>query len=56
MPTIYSLFELLVIVCIMNNMQNIFITEKYDDYELLDSGEGQKLERFGDVRISRPDP
>jgi 23S rRNA (cytosine1962-C5)-methyltransferase len=26
------------------------------DYELLDSGEGEKLERFGDVVLSRPDP
>lgn len=37
-------------------MENIFVTEKFDDYELLDSGEGQKLERFGSARISRPDP
>ncbi|MDO8430732.1 MAG: class I SAM-dependent methyltransferase [Candidatus Taylorbacteria bacterium] len=27
-----------------------------DDYELLDSGEGEKLERFGKVVLSRPDP
>lgn len=26
------------------------------DYELLDSGEGEKLERFGSVVLSRPDP
>ncbi|OGX06297.1 MAG: SAM-dependent methyltransferase [Omnitrophica WOR_2 bacterium GWA2_47_8] len=26
------------------------------DYELLDSGEGDKLERFGQVMVSRPDP
>lgn len=26
------------------------------DYELLDSGEGEKLERFGSVILSRPDP
>jgi 23S rRNA (cytosine1962-C5)-methyltransferase len=26
------------------------------DYELLDSGEGEKLERFGKVILSRPDP
>ena len=30
--------------------------EKQTDYELLDSGEGQKLERFGSVILSRPDP
>lgn len=27
-----------------------------DDYELLDSGEGEKLERYGKVTVSRPDP
>jgi 23S rRNA (cytosine1962-C5)-methyltransferase len=27
-----------------------------DDYELLDSGDGEKLERFGKVVLSRPDP
>lgn len=26
------------------------------DYELIDSGNGRKLERFGDVVLSRPDP
>jgi 23S rRNA (cytosine1962-C5)-methyltransferase len=26
------------------------------DYELLDSGDGEKLERFGDFTLSRPDP
>lgn len=29
---------------------------KYKDYELIDSGEGEKLERFGSVVLSRPDP
>ncbi len=28
----------------------------WDDYELLDSGEGRKLERFGGVITDRPDP
>lgn len=27
-----------------------------DSYELLDSGEGEKLERYGDFTLSRPDP
>jgi 23S rRNA (cytosine1962-C5)-methyltransferase len=31
-------------------------TEKLTDYELLDSGDGQKLERFGAVVMSRPEP
>lgn len=26
------------------------------DYELLDSGNGEKLERYGDIVVSRPDP
>ncbi len=26
------------------------------DYELIDSGEGEKLERYGSVVLSRPDP
>lgn len=34
----------------------ILITTKSSDYELIDSGEGVKLERFGDVVLSRPDP
>ncbi len=32
------------------------ITQKESAYELLDSGEGMKLERFGNYVISRPDP
>lgn len=36
-------------------MQNILITEKSKDYELLDSGEGEKLERYGKVILRRPD-
>ena len=35
---------------------HILITEPSKDYELLDSGEGEKLERFGNVVLSRPDP
>ncbi|MEK9184876.1 MAG: class I SAM-dependent methyltransferase [Patescibacteria group bacterium] len=34
----------------------ILTTQKSKDYELLDSGEGEKLERFGDIILSRPDP
>jgi 23S rRNA (cytosine1962-C5)-methyltransferase len=32
------------------------ITSAEKDYELLDSGDGQKLERFGKFVLSRPDP
>lgn len=31
------------------------VTESWDDYELLDSGEGMKLERFGEVTLARPE-
>lgn len=34
----------------------IIINEKQKDYELIDSGSGEKLERFGNIIISRPDP
>ncbi len=34
----------------------ILVTEQSKDYELLDSGSGAKLERFGEVVIARPDP
>ena len=34
----------------------ILKTTKQKDYELLDSGEGEKLERYGDYIMSRPDP
>jgi 23S rRNA (cytosine1962-C5)-methyltransferase len=29
---------------------------EWDDYELLDSGEGEKLERYGPYRLVRPEP
>ncbi len=32
------------------------ITEPSADYELIDSGDGEKLERWGDVVLERPDP
>lgn len=32
------------------------ITYGEKDYELLDSGDGEKLERFGDIILVRPDP
>ncbi|MCE9592858.1 MAG: class I SAM-dependent methyltransferase [Planctomycetes bacterium] len=33
-----------------------FVPEPFPDYELLDSGAGEKLERFGPVTLRRPDP
>jgi len=37
-------------------MTEILITKKSKDYELIDSGEGEKLERFGKIVVARPDP
>ncbi len=34
----------------------MFTTPKDPSYELLDSGNGMKLERFGDFTLSRPEP
>ena len=34
----------------------VMITKPSEDYELIDSGNGEKLERFGSVVLSRPDP
>ena len=32
------------------------VTEPWDDYALVDSGNGRKLERFGPIRTIRPEP
>ncbi len=40
----------------MINKLDISITQSSEDYELLDSGDGEKLERFGSIILSRPDP
>jgi 23S rRNA (cytosine1962-C5)-methyltransferase len=34
----------------------LLICDDWRDYELLDSGDGRKLERFGKVRVNRPEP
>jgi len=39
----------------LNTAQNLFAAG-WDDYELLDSGGGQKLERFGPYSFVRPEP
>lgn len=39
----------------MNSLK-ILITSSSKDYALVDSGDGEKLERFGRVLLSRPDP
>ena len=40
----------------MTNTIPIIFPTDWTDYELIDSGEGAKLERFGSYTISRPDP
>ena len=40
----------------MQNRFNLLICDDWRDYELLDSGGGRKLERFGRLRFDRPDP
>ncbi len=40
----------------MQNRFNLLVCDDWRDYELLDSGGGRKLERFGRLRFDRPDP
>ena len=39
-----------------NISMKILSTKGWDDYELLDTGFGQRYERFGEVTVVRPDP
>ena len=34
----------------------MFLCDQWRDYEVLDTGDGEKLERWGDVVLRRPDP
>lgn len=34
----------------------MFLSDQWRDYELIDAGGGEKLERWGDVVLQRPDP
>lgn len=36
--------------------EEVVYTDGWDAYELLDSGDGMKLERFGSIVLERPDP
>jgi 23S rRNA (cytosine1962-C5)-methyltransferase len=36
--------------------KNMFISNEWVDYELVDTGEGEKLERWGPYTLRRPDP
>lgn len=40
----------------MEVLTKTLIADDWEDYTLLDSGHGRKLERFGDQVVSRPDP
>jgi 23S rRNA (cytosine1962-C5)-methyltransferase len=40
----------------MKSTFNLLVSDDWRDYELLDSGDGRKLERFGKLRFNRPDP
>ncbi len=35
---------------------NMFLSDKWNDYELIDAKAGEKLERWGDIILRRPDP
>ena len=34
----------------------MFLADSWKDYEVLDTGDGEKLERWGDIILRRPDP
>jgi 23S rRNA (cytosine1962-C5)-methyltransferase len=38
------------------SLPSVFEQPEFPDYELVDSGAGEKLERYGDVLVRRPDP
>ena len=34
----------------------IWISDEWKDYEVLDASDGERLERWGDIILIRPDP
>jgi 23S rRNA (cytosine1962-C5)-methyltransferase len=44
------------VIIIFMNQPKILVCKSSKNYELLDSGDGEKLERFGSIVLSRPDP
>ena len=34
----------------------MFLADSWVDYEVLDTGDGEKLERWGEIILRRPDP
>src|SRR3989338_1153353 len=43
-------------ICKCMDTSFILTTTTQVDYELLDTGDGEKLERYGEFRLRRPDP
>lgn len=39
-----------------NEIRSTLITPQWEDYELIDCGDREKLERFGNVIVARPEP
>ncbi len=37
-------------------VQELLLADRWEDYQLLDTGDGMKMERWGDVVLVRPDP
>lgn len=35
---------------------SVLVAENWEDYKLLDGGDGMKIERWGDIVLARPDP
>lgn len=40
----------------MKGMSGMWISRDWTDYELIDAGDGERLERWGDYYLRRPDP
>ena len=40
----------------INGTFRLLTADDWNDYELIDSGHGRKLERYGSVKVNRPDP
>jgi len=37
-------------------MEGVFLSDKWKDYQIIDAGNGEKLERWGTITVIRPDP
>ena len=58
------MMEYLTIMCMMSQLsietlevlQRMILSDKWKDYELIDAGDGEKLERWGKYLLRRPEP